>query len=367
MPGAARLSTTMSTRHGPDPVSALSPGRGRLTRRTLAAASASVVVAAATGCGNGGSRPASTGVDKVAFLTTFGTQGRDCYAYVAAEKGFFAEAGIDVEIQPGKAGDYNHQVLASGKAQFATVDASGALVRYANGADTSFQILAAVHQSTLVSIIAMDGTGIAGPRDLEGKTLGSATGAVPQTLFPAYARLAGVEPDTVSWQSAAPEQLPGLLVAGKVHGVGLFIVGRPGVEAAAGGRKTVALAYSDFMSDLYGAVLVAPKKLITGNPDLTRRFTGALLKGLDFAVNNPREAGQILARRVPSQAASIAAAELELMKPYVTAAGEAVGRLDPARMARSVALLQSVGLVPDGSNPNVLIEIVNFDSVSKNS
>ena len=218
-----------------------------------------------------------------------------------------------------------------------------------------------MHQQTLISIIGM-AERISSPRDLEGKVLGSAAGAVPQTLFPAYARLTGVNPDRVRWQNFKPDQLPGLLVAGQIDGAGLFIVAQPGVEAAAGGRKIVALGYGDVMSDLYGAVVVAQKSLITANPDLCRRFTAALLKGLAYAVTNPAEAGRILAGRIPAQRPELAAAELELMRPYVSSGRHRpAGLIDLARVAKSVAVLQSVGLVPSGANPELPGQILNLD------
>jgi NitT/TauT family transport system substrate-binding protein len=307
-------------------------------------------------------------MSRMTFLTTFGSQGRDAYAYVAVAKGFFTEAGIEVDVQPGKAGDYNHQILASGQAQFATVDASGALIRYARGADRSFQILAAIHQRTLISIIAMASSGIRWPKDLEGKTLGTAPGAVPQTVFPAYAKLAGIDASTVTWQNAAPEQLNGLVASGRIHGAGLFLVGQPGVEAAANGAKAVVLPYSDYITDLYGAVLVTSKNLIAGNPDLVRRFTTALLNGLEYAVSHPEEAGEILHEVVPAQNPKVAAAELTLMKPYVIAGPDRpIGLIEPVRVTQSVAILGSVGLLPTGSNPDLPGEIVNFDIAPKAS
>jgi NitT/TauT family transport system substrate-binding protein len=340
------------------------PDRSTMTRRTFLAATAGAASLALTGCGGSPKPRQGRPVDKVTFLTAFGVNGRDGYAHVAKAKGFFAEAGIDVTIQAGKAGESNHLLLTSGQAQFAAVDASGAFIRYATKNDTGFQIVAAIQQSTLVSIIAMADRGIASPRDLAGKILGSATGAVPQTLFPAYARLVGIDPGTVRWTNTSPEQLPTLLIANKIDGAGLFLVARPGVEAAAHGRKTTVLPYSDVLPDLYGAALVTQKTTITSKPDLVRRFIRALLKGLDYAVTHPAEAGDILHEAEPTQDAGLAAAELELMRPYVLTANHPVGILDPTRGAQNLALLKSVGLIPTDTAAGLATDIINFDTVA---
>lgn len=350
------------TRHG----APLPAGSPRLSRRSLGAGALAAGVVAVAGCGSGegGEGSARDRRAKVTFLTTFGQQGRDSYAHVAVEKGFFDEVGLDVTIEPGKAGGYNHDKLLAGKAHYATVDGSGAFVRFATGKDTSFQVLAAIHQRTVVGIIGLEGGRISrdSPRSLEGTTLGTIRQAVPETLFPAYARQAGFSPKKVKWQYAGePAQLNTLVGTGKLDGAGLFVVGVPGVESAAQGRKTVVLPYSDVLTEFYGAVVVAQKATIDANPDQARRFTNALLKGLDYAVKNPQEAGEIMARRA-GQKADVAAAELELMRAYVFGAGVVTaGVMDPSRVARMVASLESHQLIPLGSNPDLPNKIVRFD------
>jgi NitT/TauT family transport system substrate-binding protein len=313
---------------------------------TLAAAS----VAAAAGCRSG--RSGAKSVDHVTYLTSFGVSGRESYPWVAKAKGFFADAGLDVTIRAGAAGDSNHQLLGSGKAHFAAVDSSGAFVRYGRGTDRSFHIVAAIHQATLLSIVTLDDRGITGPHDLAGRRLAAATGSAPRTLFPAYAKLANIDTAKISWVESAPAQLTPLLTAGKVDGIGLFAVGAPGVEKAAG-RKAVVLTYSTYINDLFGNVLVTPKSLARSNPDLVRRFAGAMMRGLLYAVDHPDECGAILHAAEPSQDPLLAAQELHMMRSYsVPQPGQTVGVLDPARVARTVAVLQAVDLVPSAFPPD---------------
>ncbi|WP_422769997.1 ABC transporter substrate-binding protein [Plantactinospora sp. WMMC1484] len=294
-------------------------------------------------------------------MTTLGTQGRDAYGFVARDKGFFAEVGIEVDIQPGQAGDYNHQMIRSGQAQVTVVDAAGALVRYGSGRDTSFQILAAIHQQTLLSIVSLEASGITNAHALPGRTLATVKGAAPEVLFPAYARLAGIDASKVSWQYGSAPQLNSYLAAGRVDGIGIFLVGQPGVAAAAK-RPVSALPYSEYLRDLFGGVVVAQKETITGNPDLLRRFVRALLRGAEYAVAHPEEAGRILAGAVKGQDARLAAEELRLMRPYVIpASGAPVGTMEEERVVRSVALLQSVGLLPGGANPELPRQVVDVD------
>jgi NitT/TauT family transport system substrate-binding protein len=325
-----------------------------VTRRRLLGAAGAVAVAPALAACAGQADPAPDGEpERVTFLTTFGESGRDSYARVAQVKGFFAEANLEVTIEPGAAGDANHQALAGGAAQFAAVDSAGALIRYVNGDDDSFQILAAIHQLPLIGLVGFADTGIRRPRDLAGHTIGLAAGSISETLWPAYADLAGVQIDEVETIPTSPQTQVQELVAGRLDAIGLFVVGSPGIAAAGGGREVVSLPFSDFLPDLYGAVLVAPKRLVAEDADRARRFTGALLRGLEYAVAHPHEAGEILAEAQPTQDPEVAAAELSLMRAYVHAGlapGEPVGYLDRARVARGMALLASVGAITGDVN-----------------
>jgi len=295
------------------------------------------------------------GVDKVTYLTGFGILGRESYVHVAVAKNFFKEVGIEVTIQPGQAGNYNHTQVLAGQAQFAAVDGAGSLIRQAKAEkpeDRNIRIIAGIQQLTLNSIVTWADKGISSPRDLTGKTIGGAVGAAPKTLFPAYARLAGIDEKSIKWTETTPPQLPTLLVTNKVDALAAFNVAAPGYEAGASGRKSVTFPYSDFLSDLYGSVLVTSVDLIKKNPDLVRRFNSALMKGLKYAVEHPEEGGKILKAADNAQNEKLAATELALLKPYtIPGGGGQVGVLDEGRMAKNIALLQGLGLLPSGLAP----------------
>ncbi|MGN9913645.1 ABC transporter substrate-binding protein [Phytohabitans sp. LJ34] len=331
-----------------------------LVKRASAAAIA--VVLAAGACDSGGGEPRAAEADRVTYLTAVGAFGRESYAWVAKEKGFFAEAGIDVEIRPGAGTTENLGLLASGRAQFSANDLSAVMIVLGNGKyRADVRAVAVIQQRTLNSVTLLAATGVKTPRDLSGRTIGGVRGGAPWLLFPAYAKLAGLDASTVRWIGAEAAQMPKLLATGKVDGVGQFVVARPAVEKAAGGRPAVVLPYSDVLTDLYGNALLASTKVIREDPDLVRRFAGALLEGLVYAIGHPEESGQILRKYVPTADPATAAAEVELMEPYVRANGTA-GVFEGARVARAVAILRGTGIIA-GELPTA--DVVAFDFVTQ--
>jgi NitT/TauT family transport system substrate-binding protein len=321
--------------------------------------------AALSGCGGTDKKPGAS-VDHVTYLTAFGAAGRDAFIWIAAEKGYLRAAGIDVRIELGKAVGENLKALTSGKAQFASLDLTGAMIAaYAreNSGFKDFRAVLDVHQHTLVSIMSMEGSGITAPKNLEGKTIAAAANSVNQLLFPGYAKLAGVDASKVKWVAVQPVQLGNSLASGKVDALSTFLIGRPTIEKAtlqAHQKKVVVLPYSDYLPDLYGNAVVAPADLIKQKPGLVERFRGALLKALEYTIAHPDEAGALLHAKQPATAADAAIAEIKLMTPSVTAtdSGSAVGAIDRARMTRTIASLQRIGLIQQGVTPE---DVVDFD------
>jgi NitT/TauT family transport system substrate-binding protein len=331
---------------------------------TLAVVAATVVTTA--GCSAKSETPANTSKDpdKVTYVTAFGAAGRDAFAWVAQEKGYFKEANIDVKIELGAAVDQNLSALAAGQAQFTAIDLTGGMIQAGKGTFKEFRAIAAIHQQTLVSIVSLEGGKVTQPKDLEGKKIGAATGSVNQLLFPAYAKLANIDPAKVTWANVAPAQLPTLLASNQVDALSTFLIGRAGIEKAAGGKKAIILPYSDFLSDLYGNGIITSVGLTQQNPDLVKRFRDAVLKGLKYTIEHPDEAATILKKAQPAADVAAATGEIKLMTPYVTSsgAGAPFGALDQNRVARAIAILSGAGLINPGLTPE---SVVAFDLTPK--
>ncbi|HEY0533801.1 MAG TPA: ABC transporter substrate-binding protein, partial [Actinoplanes sp.] len=222
-----------------------------------------------------------------------------------------------------------------------------------------FRFLAGIHQRTTAAILAPAGGGIGTPRDLTGKTLADLPGSTVRDLFPAYARLAGIDPARTTWVAATQQNMAAELSRGKVAGVGDTVAGRHAVEAATHRRTAVVLAYSDQLQDLYGDALATSTAYAQAQPGGARKFTAALLQGLADAIDDPAAAGVIMHKYVPAVSAEAATAELTLLAPYVRSSAEGfpVGALDANRVARGIALLQGAGQIGPGLTPDQVMTV----------
>jgi NitT/TauT family transport system substrate-binding protein len=179
-------------------------------------------------------------------------------------------------------------------------------------------------------------SGIAKPKDLEGKKLAdTAFSAVPK-LFDAYAKAANIDANKVTWLVAAADTLPGMLTTGRADGIGQFTVGEPLLAKSAAPKQVLALSYADAGLDLYGNGIIASDSIIKSNPDLVRRFVTATMQGLKDAIANPQEAGAIMNKHHREVDADVAAGETKIVG---TLTGQPLGVLDAGRVKKAIEIV----------------------------
>ena len=323
-------------------------------RRLLAGLTAAPAVAGLAACG-GNSTKAATGRDAATYLTGYGTTPRETFPWVGLAKGFFRDVGIDLTVLPGQPSDANLKSLAAGKAQFAAIDYVSAVRGAASFPD--YRAIEVVQTTTLLSMVTLVGRGITKPTDLAHRTLGAAPAAATQTLFPAYAKAAGFDPTTDKIVNAPSDQLPSLLASGRVDAIGAYFTDTANAEAAAPGKTAIAFPYGQFITDLYGSVILATTEVLSGKPDLVQRFAAAMARTLQYCVDNPEESGKVVQSQLPTVKGAVVATINARLKQFVGSAA-----FDHDKVVRSIAVLQAAGLAKAGLAPE---KVVDFDLATK--
>ncbi|MCL4458654.1 MAG: ABC transporter substrate-binding protein [Chloroflexi bacterium] len=293
-------------------------------------------------------------LQKITFTTDFGFFGRHAPYYTVLDKGFWKEAGFDVTIVRGAGSLDAIKMVAAGKADFGFAD-SGALIITRANENVPVKELAIIYQKAPQAIYCLEESGIKKPKDLEGKVLSdSAASAVPK-LFPAYAKLAGIDASKVTWKFVDPATLPALLAAKQVDGISQFMPGEPMLEKAVAPKKLVRLAYADAGMEMYSNGIIATDETIQKQPDMVRRFVLATLKGVQYALDHPDEAGAIMKKYHPEGDAAIYAAEVRIVRQLAITDDTnkyGLGYIDPKRMEKTRDLLSE----PLGAKRIVAVE-----------
>src|SRR5947207_7546189 len=231
--------------------------------------------------------------DDITFVTDFGFNGRHAYYYVALEKGYYKDVGINVKIVRGQGSSDAVKQVAAGAAQIGFADTSAVIFAQANDG-IPIKIVSVIYSKPPHAIYVLKESGITKPKDLEGrKVADTAFSAIPK-MFGAYAKAAGIDASKVTWVVAGSDALPGMLSLGRVDGIGQYTVGEPLLKKSAAPKEIVRFAYSDAGLDFYGAGIIAMDSMIKSQTDMIRRFVTATVRGLKDLIASPREAGEIM-------------------------------------------------------------------------
>ena len=299
---------------------------GTTYRITLLAAAALLGSAAAKSAG---------AADSVTLVTDFGFNGRHSYFFVALDKGYYKDVGIDVKIVSGKGSVDAIRQVAAGNANFGFADAGSLVLSRAND-NIPVKLVAVVYARPPQAIFCAEEAGLKTPKDLEGKSVANPAGGSIPDMFPAFAKAAGIDAAKVNWVVAASSALPGLLASGKVPCVGQFTVGEPLLRATVAPKKLVRFAYSDSGLIYYGNGIIATDATIASNPDLVRRFVAATVKGLKAAITDPADAGAIMNKAHPEVSIDVAKGETESVAELAQVKGSPLAEIDLAGIQATI-------------------------------
>ena len=209
-------------------------------------------------------------------------------AYVAQERGYFAEQGLDVTIRHSTG--QHLQLLLSGDVDITTAAAGSVLKRRADPG-VPIQAVALFGQRGQQTFIALADSGIDSPRDWEGRTVGYRISLPPEYL--AIVDAAGVNRELV--QEVRVGFDPRILVQGKVDVLAVFKSNEPDTIRGLG-FDVVQFDPSAFGVPALGLTYIAREDLIAQEPELIARFLKAALKGLEYSFAHPEETLDIVLR-----------------------------------------------------------------------
>jgi ABC-type nitrate/sulfonate/bicarbonate transport system substrate-binding protein len=230
--------------------------------------------------------------DRVTFMAGFRAQANLPFvgAYVAKEKGFFAENNLDVDIQHVATPGDNYPALVSGTVQFSTADAGELLNKRAGDLPLPIVSIALIGQTGQQGFAVLEDSGIASPADWAGRTAGY-KGA---TVTPDY--LAILEANDVDRESITEVRVgfePQILTEGQVDIFPVFLSNEPDTLERLGFPTRVFTA-ADYGAPTLGLTITATEEYIAENPDIVRRFVAAVLQGIAYADEHRDEAIDIV-------------------------------------------------------------------------
>lgn len=285
---------------------------------------------------------ASEAKAKIVFGLDWAFVGQHAPFFVALEKGFWQEEGLDVEIVRGYGSADAVQKVAAGAVNIGYGDTGSLIVARTEGADV--KLIGMVLGLPPYAVIYPEDKPIATPKDLEGKKIGAAAGDSVRRAFPAFAKIAGFDVGKVEFVTIGYEAYASQLLSRQIDGLAEYYAAKPNYDAVAqeNNLRLGILKFSDYGLDIYSNGFLAKESYIRENPDIIRKFLRGAYRGFAYAYQHQDEAVDALLKREPTLNREVAKAQFLLDKdavlnPDVLANG--YGHIDPAKMQRTIEVM----------------------------
>lgn len=261
--------------------------------------------------------------------------------YVAVEKGYFAQAGIEIEF------DYSFEtdgvaLVGANQTPFALVSGEQVLLARAQGIPVVYVV--AWYQEYPIAIVAKAASGIAAPADLAGKKIG-----LPGLFGASYIGLrallahAGIPESALTLDSIGFNQVEALATDQEQAVVGYF--SNEPIQLRAQGYDVVEIRVADYVQ-LASNGLITNETTLANRPELVEGMVQAFLRGLADTIADPDEAYEISQKYVENLGEADEAVQREVLAASIEFwEADPLGYSDPAAWENMQAVLLEMGLL----------------------
>lgn len=244
--------------------------------------------------------------------------------YMAREKGFYAEEGLDVSfLEGGNNVDIAQSVL-SGAADFGVMSPEDVLIKCSQG--EPLLALAAIYRRSAVVYASREGSGIVGPGDFKGKKFAvrGSEGSVRdfELQFQALAKSQALPLSRMELLDYDPSY-QGFL-DGEVDVTAAYLTGGV-IRMRQDGTALNIIWPGDYGVRFYSDVLVATRETASERPGLTERFLRATLKGWEEAIGDPQAAVQATLKYAKIPDPELQTAMMDAQAPLVHTGEDRIG------------------------------------------
>ena len=310
-----------------------------ITRRSFSLVAAALISATMFAA------PASAETD-IKFTLDWKFEGPAAGFFLAMDKGYFKEAGLNVTIDTGNGSVEAIPRVATGAYQMGFGDINS-LIKFLDTDPTQkIKAVMVVYERPPFAIIGRKSLGVTeDPKSVEGKKLGAPPPDGAFAQWPAFVQAAGIDASKVTIESVGFPVREPMLAQGQVDGIFGFafssVLNLKAQGVAADDISTILMAEHGL--DLYGNSILVNTDFAAANPDAVKGFLKALAKGFADAVADPvagadavMKRNEVLKKDIEVERLKMAN-DLNIKTPYVVANG--FGGLDPAKLAKSIEYL----------------------------
>ncbi len=282
---------------------------------------------------------------KIPFTLDWKFEGPSAPFFNAIDKGYFKDAGLNVEISPGKGSLDAIPKVATGSFPLGFADINSLIKFLDQNPGAPVTAIMMIYDKPPFAVIGRKSLGIKSPADLPGSVLGAPPPDGAWAQFPSFAKANGLDMNKIKVEPVGFPTREPMLAEGKVSSVtgysfsSFLNLVRLGVPE----DDITTILMADHGLKLYGNAIIVNTDFASSNAKVVKSFLGAVGKGWKDAVSNPSSAIDALVKRNPAADKNLEERRFNLalsgnvMTDYVLKNG--MGNIDKARFEAAIAQL----------------------------
>lgn len=302
-----------------------------MKKKIVAVLAAGCMALSLAACGSGETSQGENEKEKITFVLDWTPNTNHTGLYVAQEKGYFEDEGLEVEIvQPPE--DGADALVASGKAQFGISFQDTMAPGVVGEDELPTTAVAAVVQHNTSGIISRKGEGMDTPKGLEGKKYATWDAPIEKAMMENVVEADGGDFSKVELIPSTVTDEVSALESKSVDAIWIFYAWA-GVATEVAGLETDYFAFKDINPafDYYTPVIIGNNEFLEKEPETAKKFLSAVKKGYEDAIEDPDGAAEILCEAAPELDQELVKASQEYLKDQYIADADRWGYIDPDR------------------------------------
>ena len=267
--------------------------------------------------------------------------------FVALDKGYFAAEGLSVNLAEGSGSETVVKLVAAGtdKVSFGT----GVVAAQAISGGMPIKVIANYMPVNPLGLISFPDVPLKTPKDLEGKTVGLATGETFSVMLAPFARINGVDLSKVKTIQFNGSTRNTEFAARKIDVISVYLNNDLPLLENKLHIKFNVLNAADFGLGLMGTSYFVNADFAREHPEVLRKLLRATARGYEAAFKNPAEAAAILNKHmtVMMDSSVIEGQVKETLASTTRPAGKPLGWQTDELWKSNLDLLKTAGIIQD--------------------
>ena len=228
----------------------------------------------------------------IRFSNDWKWEGPNAPVLLALDRGWYAEAGLDVTVDTGQGSREALPRVASGTWQAGSADINSLIKFRDQNPDIPLMAIMMVYNAPPFAIIGRKSLGVMAPKDLEGKILGAPAPDGAYAQWKAFVKANGIDASKVTIENVGFPVREPMLAAGKVDAItGYSFSSYINLKAKGVGAEDISLILMrDHGLDLYGNVVIVNPDFAKANPDAVKAFVAVLVRAYLETAKDPEAA-----------------------------------------------------------------------------